>query len=129
MVGILDGKQHVVDAEVCNRRWNGYPAGLKFRCALCGHKFVSGDTVRFVITNNGAAYEAGAPSGNPFVCGKCDGTNEYVYAKLKEMKDEWNKIKQRFWWFLDDVENAAIQEYENDMAREQRRSFYSFSGR
>jgi hypothetical protein len=121
-VGILDGQQHIVDAEMCNRKWGGSPAGLKFRCALCGHKFVPGNIVRFVITNTRVASEAGAPSGNPFVCSKCDGTNEYVYTKLKDMKEEWNKIKQQFWWFLSDVENAAIQEYENDMARERRRN-------
>ena len=98
MNGILDGKQHVATIEQCNMKWGGATHGKKFRCALCGYKFVPGSTFRFVMTNN----QLGVPAGNPFVCADCDGTNEEVYARLIEAQKVWNEVRNKWWWFMQD---------------------------
>ena len=91
--------------------WRG-----RFRCNLCGYKFRVGDKYRFIATC-GIKDVAG---GNPLVCEKCDNTDNEIYAKWNAMHEEWKKVKEKFWWFLEDVKAEAEQEYMNKMARERR---------
>ena len=58
-------KPFVVTEQQVKLKWSG--AGLK--CALCGHKFVAGDTARWVYANS----TPGAGCGNFFTCPACDG--------------------------------------------------------
>ena len=115
--GMLDGTQHVVDAAIC-KTWS---KRRPFACALCGHTFVPGDMLRFIMTNTPQCNKLGVPGGNPFVCSACDGTNDEVYAKLIAGEAAWQEIKKKFWWFLQDVVAEAQQEGENEARREARR--------
>ena len=117
MTGILDGFPHVADAKLC-REWKKYG---KLRCGLCGHTFIPGDAVRFIMTNTRQCNDLGVPGGNPFVCVACDGTNDEVYEKLIAAEKEWQVIKKRWWWFMQDVIAEAQQEGLNEAAREARR--------
>lgn len=77
----------------CNTRWGCGKPGENFRCCLCGHKFIPGDTVRWQFTND--TPDAG---GNPFVCQPCDGGRDAIIAEIKRRReilktDQW-------WWFI-----------------------------
>ncbi len=67
----------------CRAAWAGGKNGKYFRCYLCGHKFATGDVVRWQYTN-----DTPGASGNPMVCQACDGTKEEIVAKWKAMKQE-----------------------------------------
>lgn len=94
--GFTDGKPRVATEKECNVMWSGGESGRFFHCYLCGHQFQVGDTWRWVYSNgtNGAG-------GNPFVCDKCDGSNEEVIAKWAErVKDvRWgsHRAAARLW--------------------------------
>ena len=113
-MSFTDQQQRIATAEDCKLPWSG--SQKRFRCGLCGHKFVIGDKWRFVFTNS---KDIDCPGGNPLVCGQCDsdGTNEAIYAKWKAMHEEWKIIKQRFWKFLDNFSAEVEQEYENNRSR------------
>ena len=122
-MSLLDGKPHIVTETNCKARWSGGANGIYLRCSLCGHKFVPGDVMRFVITNTRACCDAGVPGGNPKVCAACDGTNEEIYAKWKTMHEEWTKIEVRFWEFIRQAEARGGQDAMNDMARNEKSEF------
>ena len=87
----------VTDKDVATK-WGGFSDGRKFRCALCGHRFVVGDTARWVCTNFDAPIYKGI-GGNPFVCSPCDAPKDELLEKLQAMRAEFNALKARFWWF------------------------------
>lgn len=75
-MSFTDQKPRVATEEDCKRQWAGGKNGKKFRCYLCGHKFVPGDTWRFQGTAGGGyTDENGKKWGvtNFLVCEKCDG--------------------------------------------------------
>jgi hypothetical protein len=89
-MSFTDGKPWLATAEDCAKDWCCAPNGKDFRCGLCGYKFMVGDTVRWMFTNN-----IPGAGGNPFVCLTCDGplVIEVWKAKCASWKsDEW-------WWF------------------------------
>lgn len=65
-MSFTDQKPFEVTADDLRRRW-----GSGFKCKLCGHEFVLGDTVRWVYANG----TPGAQCGNFLVCFGCDGEN------------------------------------------------------
>lgn len=88
-----NGRPFLATSEHCKFRWNCGKPGEGFRCALCGHKFIMGDTVRWQFTNDtpGAA-------GNPFVCKECDTGRDGIINEIIKRRSE---LKEgRFWWFL-----------------------------
>lgn len=95
-MSIFDGNPQVATAEQCKLIWgcSGKP-GERFRCCLCGHKFIPGDTFRFVYTND--TVDVG---GNPFVCSQCDGTRPQIIKKLRAHKLAYERVRHQFWWFI-----------------------------
>jgi len=114
---MCDGEQHVVDAATVVA-WSRH---RQFACALCGHDFVEGDVLRFIMTNTPQCCQLGVPGGNPFVCLECDGTNDEVYAKLIAGETAWQEIKKKYWWFLQDVIAEGNAAGYNEAARDYRR--------
>ena len=82
--------------KTLNAEWGGGKPGQYFRCALCGYKFVLGDVVWPIYTND----IAGA-SGNPFVCNSCYTTRDEVVKKWKNKWAKWRQIheEEEWWWF------------------------------
>ena len=80
-------KPRIATQEECNGRWDGVPNGKRFRCHLCGHKFIVGDYWRWVYSPHAI---------NFMVCEECDGN---------DVLDRWDialeELRQRFWWALD----------------------------
>jgi len=76
----------------CKMRWSGGKPGERFRCYLCGHRFVEGDTWRWVCANQVHLM-------NLLVCACCDGD---------DVLDQWvehNRIRrERFWWMERDYD-------------------------
>ncbi len=72
----------------CGASWGGEPGGKRFRCYLCGHKFIPGDTWRWV-------YGGSMGLTNFLVCRSCDGP--FV---LDQWVDVNKEAQERFWWLL-----------------------------
>lgn len=88
MGNLLDGESKVATEEHCSLPWNGTPGGERFRCYLCGHRFVVGDKWRFVLANG-----TGKGMGNFLVCEPCDGP---------DVLDRWDthceEGQMKFFW-------------------------------
>ncbi len=94
-MSFIDQKPHIATEAQCAARWSAGKPGEKFRCYLCGHKFVVGDIWRWVFGNtNGQAL------GNFLVCQKCDGDDV-----LERYKAAIAEAKQRFWWLYAEIES------------------------
>ncbi len=88
MANFTDQKQRIATEEDCDGPWGGEKHGKRFRCYLCGHKFVPGDKWRWVCAAASVALY------NLLVCEQCDG--EDVLERWQRQNDE---ATQRFWWF------------------------------
>lgn len=86
-----DGKPFIATEEHVKGPWMGVRDGACFRCALCGHRFKTGDRVRWQFTN-----DVPGASGNPLVCERCDGTKEEIVAKMRE---GYAAVAGRYWFF------------------------------
>lgn len=95
----LRGEPWIADENDCSARWSGGKNGKYFRCAICGHKFTPGDRVRCVYSNHTYAH------GNPLVCEQCDGSDDHVLEKWKEM---YRIAREKFWWFTSDMFDRDI---------------------
>ena len=91
-MSFMDGKPLVATEKHC-KSWGGSREnGSKFRCYLCGHKFVVGDVWRFQYVNDiKGAY------GNPLVCENCDEGHEKTRKKWVKLCKQYESDK--FWWF------------------------------
>jgi len=88
-----DGLPHVVtkkDLEAC---WSGVPNAFLFRCKICGHVFIEGDTYRFIFGQHGRKNV-----GNILVCEKCDSGNESVTEQFIAMNE---MLQTRMWWVIE----------------------------
>ena len=85
-----DGLPRVATQRDTELRWSCSPKN--FRCGFCGHKFIVGDTYRFVFTNS----HEGA-GGNPLVCQSCDASNEELIERWRQKRIEFDSGK--WWWF------------------------------
>lgn len=78
-------KPRIADKKTVTAPWMGEPRGKHFRCHLCGHKFVVGDTYRLLFCQG--------PEGNCIVCEPCYGP---------DVKKRWAALyaegQDRFWW-------------------------------
>lgn len=83
-------KRRIATKDECGFRWGAAKNGERFRCYLCGHRFVEGDGWRWQYDNNPGGY------GNFMVCDNCDG--EDVLTRWATAHDEWNAAKRRAWW-------------------------------
>lgn len=96
-MNFTDQKPRVATEEDCKLPWGGPPAGKRFRCYLCGHKFKVGDVWRWVYAL-GATFENsnGKKHGvvSPIVCESCDG--EDVLDRWVAMNKE---ALEKYWWF------------------------------
>ena len=89
--------RNIADGATCKARWGCGEPGVRFKCYLCGHKFVVGDGyVMHVTPKHNDTYLP-----NFLSCDKCrvdavfyDGI-EAVWAKQVE------ESKTRFWWVRD----------------------------
>lgn len=88
-----DGKPWQASAKDCAARWSCGKPGEFFRCALCGHKFVEGDTVRWQYTN-----DTPGAGGNPLVCAKCDVGRDGIIAEILRRRSELEKGEWA--WFI-----------------------------
>ena len=79
--------------EDCSAPWNGGKGGIYFRCGFCGHKFVVGESVKWLYTND----IVGA-GGNPFVCNQCGG-NVTTENLRKDWLEHCNRAKTEYWFF------------------------------
>ena len=72
----------------CRAAWGGEPNGKRFRCKMCGYRFVPGDVWRWV-------YGGKVGMQNLLVCERCDGP---------DILDRWvsanKELEERFWWAL-----------------------------
>lgn len=90
---LMDGELHVVTEDDCHRPWAGQRDGYRFRCYMCGHKFVAGDSVRFLILS-------GAPN---LMVGGCCNSDDVVdrwRARCAEIK---RLAEGEWWWHLDEI--------------------------
>lgn len=76
--------------------WYGHPKN--FRCGFCGHKFVVGDEVRSLYTNDTRA------TGNPLACSSCvnqhNGDKEALRQAWIRLHEEFHAAREgKFWWF------------------------------
>lgn len=95
-MSFTDGKARIATAEDCKRDWGCAKNGANFRCYLCGHKFIPGDTWRFQYTGgDGFTDEKGKKWGvtNFMTCDKCDGPD--VISRWVERVKEFYSSK--FW--------------------------------
>lgn len=80
----------VATEKHCKGVWGADEPGVRFRCYLCGHKFLPGDVFLWLYTNDGEA------PGNPLFCLGCD------YKNKGRLKEAWFRHYQegnrRFWW-------------------------------
>lgn len=88
-----DGLPHVVTDEELKACWSGVPNAFLFRCKICGHVFVKGDTYRFIFGSHKRKNV-----GNVLVCGKCDSGDESVYEQFILMNE---MLQERFWWAVE----------------------------
>lgn len=88
-----NGKPFVATDKHLAMRWNCGKPGEEFRCALCGHKFVAGDTVRWQFTN-----DIPGAGGNPFVCRGCDSGKDGIVNKIMRKREELRT--GAWWWFM-----------------------------
>jgi hypothetical protein len=79
-------------ARDCQGKWNFGKPGEYFRCAFCGHKFIEGDLVHGIYTND----IPDAP-GNPLVCASCYTSHENARQTWKEKWQKYNLPNN--WWF------------------------------
>jgi hypothetical protein len=84
-----DQTPQVATEEHLQLCWSGGRPGERFRCYLCGYKFVLGDTWRFVFDNGGSG------SGNFLVCEICD---------CDDIRDRWKLHceagRRKYWWMF-----------------------------
>jgi hypothetical protein len=81
-------KQRVATEHDVNARWNFGKPGERFRCYLCGKKFIVGDLWRWVCTS-------GLGVINLMTCDSCDGPDvkeRFVAANVE--------LRERFWWAI-----------------------------
>lgn len=88
-MAFTDQKPFVATAKDAAGNWGCKPNGERFRCYLCGRKFVAGDVVRWV-------YAASVGTINFLTCQACDGPD--VLERWKQHHDD---AKLRFWWIYD----------------------------
>lgn len=87
-----DGKLQEATQKQCEARWGGAAPGARFRCYLCGHKFVPGDKWRWVYLNSTPDYSFG----NAMACEACDGPDIIErFVALGKM------IRERLWWLYE----------------------------
>jgi hypothetical protein len=108
MSSFTDQKPRIATEEDCAAKWNGGKPGEFFRCGLCGYKFKPGDHWRWVYTNHLRGY-----GGNPMVCQVCDGANEEVIARWKELTDQWKADKEGKYWRFVKHERETVGPQEN----------------
>jgi len=72
-------------------RWAGAKNSERFRCYLCGHRFILGGRRRCI-------YAGVVKLTNLIVCEACDGTNEEVLKKWQAAFTEYKAMREKFWW-------------------------------
>jgi hypothetical protein len=83
-MSFTDQKPRIATADDLKANWGGSPSGQRFRCYMCGHRFVVGDQWRWV---------SGKGTINFLVCAECDGPD--IFVRWTEHVAESQK---RFWW-------------------------------
>ena len=91
-MSFTDQKARLATEADLQARWGGSTSGKRFRCYMCGHKFILGDVWRWV-------YGTDCRYGNFIVCGKCNSSNEDVLEFRRKQEDE---ADTRFWWIMRD---------------------------
>lgn len=85
-------KGFVVTAEQAKLHWGGRKDGSNFACRLCGHRLKEGDKARWIYANS----TPGMHTGNFFVCGDCDGSDEDVLARAKASFEQAVKLAKQW---------------------------------
>lgn len=96
MGSFTNQKPQIATKEHLTANWGGGKPGDRFRCCICGYKFILGDYWRWVYTND----IAGA-GGNPLICQNCDGPD--VRERWIEMYRVFREeITPKYWHFIPD---------------------------
>ena len=91
-MSFTDQKPRYATEEECNASWNHRKNGARFRCYLCGHRFVVGDYWRWVYMG-----DVGRGFTNFLTCEKCDGPN--VQQDFIQLSTEYSYlIKEGKYW-------------------------------
>jgi hypothetical protein len=85
-MSFIDQKPRIATEQDLVAPWDGALRGKNFRCHLCGHRFVLGETWRFVLATQ-------VHQCNFLVCTACDGPD--VLERWQQANEE---AKTRFWW-------------------------------
>lgn len=85
-MSFTDQKQRTATEADCKAKWGCGKPGERFRCFLCGHKFVPGDLWRWV-------YAGDLGFTNFMVCDNCDGDD--VRERWRERNQEY--MSDRYW--------------------------------
>ncbi len=99
MASFTNGERREATEKDLKAPWGGYKDGRKFRCGMCGHKFIFGDGWRWLYTN-----DLKGSGGNPLICDSCFTTKEDTRRRWIIKCEEWKAIKENFWHFLPDDE-------------------------
>lgn len=91
-MSFTDQKPRIATEEDCNGNWGGNKNGERFRCFLCGYKFVIGDMWRFVAATHKGYF-------NFLTCKDCDGSD--VLERWVKHNETAAKI---YWWIYNDVD-------------------------
>lgn len=91
----IDQTPQIATEEHLRLQWSGGAPGERFRCYLCGHKFVVGDTWRFVFDNGRGG------SGNFLVCDMCDAPDIVHRWKL-----HCEAGRRKYWWMIRQQEHG-----------------------
>jgi hypothetical protein len=96
-MSFTDQKRRIAVESDLKARWGGHPAGERFRCYMCGHKFRLGDGWRWVYAGGRTFEVEGKKSGlyNFMVCDSCDGDD--VLDRWVKMNEEYHT---KFWWAI-----------------------------
>lgn len=105
-MSFTDQRPRVATPADCAAKWSCGKPGERFRCHLCGHKFVPGDVWRWVYCGTGLVCELngkryGVP--NFMTCAACDG--EDVRARWIDRIKEY--YSDRFWALRPDMRNLS----------------------
>lgn len=99
-MSFTDRQPFIVTEVQMKLRWGG-----GFWCKLCGHKFVTGDRVRWVYANGTKDQR----TGNFFVCNLCDGNDSDVLSRANASFMEAVKLAKQWGIYGPDWERESRQ--------------------
>lgn len=95
-MSFTDQKPRIATEADCNASWSFVKNGQRFRCYLCGHRFVVGDYWRWVYMGSEGGYT------NILTCKKCDGPT---------VKEDFKKLLKEYLFLTKEGKYWSFQRY------------------